>query len=684
MNYPHINDDLLLALGNETLVYLDERDAGNSYVIRYAPSVRDGEQLPLHFEKHSKGNDYQVVHENNILVALDSQNIHLDRIVKRIEYRQRHSYKGYVMLTECAGVDCHYWQYLNLLLDNNKRMYKNIFSHPLALLHFIKGSLLALQSIHQCGLLHCDIRLDQICIPFTKDNDRLKLHFDEIKLIDFGIAIWRMVPVATHNPVRFTSKNAEGYRYIAKSLMKAGDYQEQHKAQHNDYDFNALTKQIDCAVDLYSFGVMLDELELLRYAEDGDIWQIFANEYQDWVRELLALSDKTMPFGYDINALPHTRYLQKVDNWINQVNQALGYTINDMMFVVKSQQVKGGTPTPTPTPEPISTGVEPVAPIHTNKPQSTPPIDSTAPIQAKHKKSKKPLWIIGGIALFIFAGFILSQQTVTTHSSTTDNSSAYTPIIISDTQVINLDSPKLPTKQNTQNFNKKFPYAEISHKDNGVVLDTLSDYMKEVSVDNINGFTINTDRDYLGISLPLEINGSDFYDRLDSEKYVIARYKYESSYHSPHIVFILDKQTNQHVSYDFHSYFSNSEIGDSRVESAFIESDVLYVSHGYISYPTEVGGITGYITAISISNLLDPKILWHSDPMVSNTKSFLIFSDHLLTGHGFTRTPDFLYILDKQTGQTKARRKVKTDPEYILQKENILYIRTYDSDYTFE
>lgn len=56
----------------------------------------------------------------------------------------------------------------------------------------------------------------------------------------------------------------------------------------------------------------------------------------------------------------------------------------------------------------------------------------------------------------------------------------------------------------------------------------------------------------------------------------------------------------------------------------------------------------------------------------------------IVSGYGFTKEPDFLYLLDKKTGQVIARAKVKSGPDYIVLKDGKVYVRCYDMDYVFE
>lgn len=139
---------------------------------------------------------------------------------------------------------------------------------------------------------------------------------------------------------------------------------------------------------------------------------------------------------------------------------------------------------------------------------------------------------------------------------------------------------------------------------------------------------------------------------------------------------------------DFNSY-RYAPAGPER-DRAFVEQDitwvvlregVLYVSHGHRTYAESSGGLNAYITAIDLGTR---EVLWRSAPLVSNSRNFLIRGAHIITGYGFTDEPDFLYILDLATGQTLRKRKLATGPDYFVEKDGLLHVRCYNTDYVFE
>jgi hypothetical protein len=113
------------------------------------------------------------------------------------------------------------------------------------------------------------------------------------------------------------------------------------------------------------------------------------------------------------------------------------------------------------------------------------------------------------------------------------------------------------------------------------------------------------------------------------------------------------------------------------VEWAVEEGSTLYVSHSHPTYAKSSGGMNAYITAIDTRS---SRVLWRSPSLVSNASNFEVIGNLIVSGYGFTSEPDYLYLLDKRTGDVKQQLAVKSKADYIIHKDNRLYVRMYDTD----
>lgn len=174
-----------------------------------------------------------------------------------------------------------------------------------------------------------------------------------------------------------------------------------------------------------------------------------------------------------------------------------------------------------------------------------------------------------------------------------------------------------------------------------------------------------------------------FYD----DSYIYCTYGYD--FGEGYILEIYDADSYKiEYSLDFSNYACNHEYTESdngamyqKVNWAIIKDNILYLSHSHYFSAETTEYRNAYITAI---DLVDFSILWRTAPLVCNSYNFLIVDDVIICGYGFTAEPDFLYQVDINTGVVIDTILLKTAPYYFMQKDNVLYVRTYDTNYEFE
>ncbi len=139
--------------------------------------------------------------------------------------------------------------------------------------------------------------------------------------------------------------------------------------------------------------------------------------------------------------------------------------------------------------------------------------------------------------------------------------------------------------------------------------------------------------------------------------------------------------------FDFGNYLLAP--GDTEVEKqtitqtidwVVVKGDILYISHSHKTYADSSKGLNGYITAIDLGTR---GVLWRSDPLVSNAANFIVIGNTIISGYGFTAEPDYLYLLDSSNGKKIDRIALRTGPQYIIHKDDQVFVRTYNTDYVF-
>lgn len=121
------------------------------------------------------------------------------------------------------------------------------------------------------------------------------------------------------------------------------------------------------------------------------------------------------------------------------------------------------------------------------------------------------------------------------------------------------------------------------------------------------------------------------------------------------------------------SYFTSQSLN-----WASIENDILYFSIGHNTYAYSSGNQNAYLLAMDLKT---NQLLWQSAPLVSNSKNFAIDGDYILSGYGFTKEDDYLYLLDKRNGNLVGQTKVRTAIDWLIKREEKIYVRTYNTDY---
>lgn len=151
-----------------------------------------------------------------------------------------------------------------------------------------------------------------------------------------------------------------------------------------------------------------------------------------------------------------------------------------------------------------------------------------------------------------------------------------------------------------------------------------------------------------------------------------------------HLVITDEQQSQYYAAYDFADYIYSPKttlMGNTQsIDDVLIEGNILYFSHGSNGYSDGAGYQTGYITAFDMETGM---IIWTTQPMTCNSH-FTIVGNSIICGYGFTSEPDYLYVLDKYSGQRVSRTPMKKMVSDVVVKNGYAYVRTYSYDYLFK
>lgn len=142
-------------------------------------------------------------------------------------------------------------------------------------------------------------------------------------------------------------------------------------------------------------------------------------------------------------------------------------------------------------------------------------------------------------------------------------------------------------------------------------------------------------------------------------------------------VVLFDTEGRQTRELDLTPLFSNPdhlEVQDFRYHDGRI-----YFNEACQSYSQQAGG---RCSALVCADLATGRVLWRTAPLVSNN-IFIIHRKRIFCGYGFTAEPDFLFILDADTGRVLSRTPVDSAHDYMEIQDGHLLVTTYRSLYKF-
>ena len=83
-------------------------------------------------------------------------------------------------------------------------------------------------------------------------------------------------------------------------------------------------------------------------------------------------------------------------------------------------------------------------------------------------------------------------------------------------------------------------------------------------------------------------------------------------------------------------------------------------------------------------NLEQDKLLWRSADQSYNSMNFVVKGDVILCGYGFTAEDDYLYQINRNTGEILDRLELKKMPDLLVEQDGKLYVHTYSYDYVID
>lgn len=112
--------------------------------------------------------------------------------------------------------------------------------------------------------------------------------------------------------------------------------------------------------------------------------------------------------------------------------------------------------------------------------------------------------------------------------------------------------------------------------------------------------------------------------------------------------------------------------------NAYLKDGIFYgasVTNGYAQPDT------CFMFAYDLNN---EKLLWRSASQSCNTMNFIVKDEIIICGYGFTDEKDYLYQINRNTGEIIDKLELKKMPDLLVEQEGRLYVHTYSYNYVIE
>jgi len=158
--------------------------------------------------------------------------------------------------TQDAGPSLDNWQKLRGIREGQPSRCVSLFDDVGEVALLLRACLKALHGLHKLGIVHCDIKADNLCLAYLGDplgEDGIRLDYGELRVIDFAFSVWpdgRGWELKDYLPIDPNSPQAD---YVSPWFKQVLLEDRRHCPPQ-------AWRELDYGVDLYALGVMLRKL----------------------------------------------------------------------------------------------------------------------------------------------------------------------------------------------------------------------------------------------------------------------------------------------------------------------------------------------------------------------------------------------------------------------------------------
>lgn len=220
-------------------------------------------------------------------------------------------------ITQDAGLSLFDWHKLKAGPPGTAAPWRSPFHDPGEVLLLLRACLAALHGIHRLGIVHCDIKAANICLPYVGNplgEDGIRFDYGRLRLIDFAFAVWPHSSgweLEEPLPIDPDDARADYFSQGFKRILR----RDRGRRPPNAW------QALNGGMDLYALGVMLRKL-LAQRAYAGES----AGEpaLEAGLRSLAAQWVERYEHGPSDPALPHEGYIEQVEALLRAHRPAWG------------------------------------------------------------------------------------------------------------------------------------------------------------------------------------------------------------------------------------------------------------------------------------------------------------------------------------------------------------------------
>jgi WD40 repeat protein len=297
--------------------------------------------------------------------------------------------------TQDAGPSLDDWQRLLVCPADDPSRRMGVFDDAGELALLLRACLKALHGLHMLGIVHCDIKADNLCLAYLGEplgEAGIWLDYAKLRVIDFAFSVWPTSPgweLEVPLPIDFNSPQADYLSPRFKQVLQEDRRQPAPQAW----------RRLDYGVDLYALAVMLRKLLAWRRPGQSDPLEAFLSALaEEWMQRYAQA--QAAPAG----EWPHEGYIQDIEAQLRQHRPAWSerdWSQSRLFVPCEVSRASSAKPTAL---TPLESGMTRLAP----RPSAyLPPLAATGAIpvsQQKQSQSRWPLLALASLGLALAAG----------------------------------------------------------------------------------------------------------------------------------------------------------------------------------------------------------------------------------------------------------------------------------------